>query len=97
VLFPAKLAQTQQHLAYVRRMYMQRRTSAYSNLSKRLDLQLIELDVLEAEVATLLDDFDRYQHAINPAIDTLPQLIVRLRDVSAQVQGRRTVGVPSSV
>jgi len=95
VLFPAKLAQIQQHLAYVRRMYTQRRTSAYANLSKRLELQLIELDVLEAEVATLLDDFDRYQHAVNPAVDTLPQLIARLRDVSAQVQGHRMIYLPA--
>jgi hypothetical protein len=95
VIFDAKLAELQRHLAYLRTACADCRANAHPDAAERLRLFGDAVMDLTQDAATLERDLGLYKVAQRPAADIWRQLFARLRELSAFVLAFRTAHLPA--
>ena len=95
MLFDAKLAEIERHVAYIRAACDDRRAGAHPNLAERLRLLSTALGDVGPAVDEVRRDLALYRAAPTPALDTWRQIFARLRMLSDKVHFLRTRELPA--
>ncbi len=95
MLFDAKLAEIDRHVAYIRAACDDRRADAHPNLAARLRLLSEALGDFSPAVDEVRRDLALYRTAPAPALDTWRQIFARLRVLSDKALFLRTRELPA--
>jgi len=95
MLFDAKLAEIERHIAYIRAACEDRRADAHPNLATRLHLLSEALGDFSPAVDEVRQDLALYHAAPTPALDTWRQIFTRLRTLSDKALFLRTRELPA--